>query len=81
MKNLIAQAQQKVEKLQILIKEEAALYAAEEILDLEDLAIKYDEPIESIINRTLEIAFEVAEVGVDMNSLASAKRIKREARS
>lgn len=70
-----------VERLQILIKEEAADYAAEEILDIEALIINTDkgQAIQYMIDEILKVTFEVAKVGVDMNSLATAKRIKREA--
>ncbi len=78
----ISQDLRKIEKLQKIIKEKATTYAAEEILKIEAWIIKGREPkaIQYMIDQILKITFEVAEVGVDMNSLASAKRIKREER-
>ena len=81
MKSAYIMGLREVEKLQILIKEEATPYAAEEILGIENMIIKSNEPIaiQNLIDSILKVTFEVAKVGVDMNSLATAKRIKREA--
>ena len=81
MKTAYLRGLREVAQLQILIKEEAADYAAEEILDIEALIINTDkgQAIQYMIDEILKVTFEVAKVGVDMNSLATAKRIKREA--
>ncbi len=81
MKSAYIMGLHEVERLQVLIKEEATLYAAEEILDIEDMIIKSNKPIaiQNLIDSILKVTFEVAKVGVDMNSLATAKRIKRKA--
>ncbi len=70
-------------ELQEIIKEKAATYAAEEILKIETLIIKGGEPkaIQYMIDQILKVVFEVAEVGVDMNLLATVKRAERKERS
>ncbi len=78
----IANDLHKVCELQDGIRTEAAVYAAKEILKIEALIIKGDEPkaVQYMIDYILKITFEIAEVGVNMNFLAKVKRAQRKER-
>ncbi len=78
----IANDLREVCELQDGIRTEAAIYAAKEILKIEALIIKGGEPkaIQYMIDQILKITFEVAEVGVDVNLLATVKRAERKER-
>ncbi len=76
---VISQDLRKAEELQDSIKEKAAIYAAKEILDIEALIIKSNEPkaVQYMVDQILKVTLEVAEVGVNMNLLATVKRAER----
>lgn len=75
----ISQELRKIEELQGLIKEKAAIYAANKILDIEALIIKSNEPkaVQYMIDQILHVTLEVARQGVGMNLLAKVKRAER----